>query len=150
MLSALHGRINRRTFVIGNAIGLAVLVFFTALIVLPLAIIELALNSDRVDTILNPLYYLVAFPALLYYFFFVTLMVKRAHDVGWPGFFIATGFTVAVALGQVFELFPLNLLALLTILFFALKPGQKSRNNFGPVPRKAFKLEQLKVTFKDY
>lgn len=147
MLPAMNGRINRRTYIIGNLLALGVLGAACAIIVLPIAILDIALNSRTADEILGVLYYAVIFPALLYYFYFAVLMVKRAHDFGWPGLLLFFGFTAAELLARALDLYWLNIAALLIIAFFCLRPGTKVRNNFGPVPRKRPILENLKVTF---
>ena len=147
MLPAFSGRINRKTFIIGNLIALGVLFVACAFIVIPVAVLDLALTSKTADAILGVLYYAVIFPALLYYFYFVVLMVKRAHDLGWPGLLLAIGFTILEGIAHGLHIYQLNILALLLLLFFCVMPGKKQRNNFGPAPRKNFKIDHLKVTF---
>lgn len=147
MLPAFNGRINRKTYIIGNLLALGILFVACAFIAIPVAILDLALTSKTADAVLGVLYYTVIFPALLYYFYFVVLMVKRAHDLGWPGLLLAFGFTVAEVISHAFDINQLNILALLLLLFFCSMPGKKHRNNFGPAPRKNFRPEDLKVTF---
>ena len=147
MLPAFSGRINRRTYIVGNILALGLLLVACAFIMIPVALLDLALNSKTADEILGVLYYVVIFPAILYYFYFVVLMVKRAHDLAWPGLVLAFGFTAAEVIARVFDIYQLNLLAILVLVFFCTMPGKKHRNNFGPVPRKNFKLSSLKVTF---
>lgn len=145
MAGALQGRIDRKTFIIGNAIAFGAFLFAAALIMIPLAILSLALNSRTFDGIMGILVLVIAFPALFYFLYFCMLMIKRAHDIGWPGLLLVSAFTLGVIVGQTTELYFFNFLALIIFLFFCLKPGMKARNNFGPAPRKKFKLENLKV-----
>lgn len=147
MLPALEGRINRKTYIIGNLVAIGVLIAFCSIIVIPLAILQLAIGNKTFDDVLSILYFAVIFPALLYYFYFCVLMVKRAHDIGYPGLLLAFGFTLAMIIGHFFDLYLLNILAILLIGLLCAMPGKKSRNNFGPVPRKTFKVDSLKVTF---
>lgn len=146
MFNALSGRINRRTFIIGNAIAFFAMLSAAALIMIPLAIISIVLNSDTFDKIMGYLVLAIAFPAIFYILYFCMLMVKRAHDIGWPGLLIVVSFFGLLAAGRLFDIYLLNILAILIFLFFCLKPGAKARNDFGPVPRKRFKFENLKVT----
>ncbi len=145
MFSALNGRIDRKTFIIGNLIAFGAFLVAVALIMIPLAIISLAFNSRTLDEVIGILMFAVAFPAIFYYLYFCILMIKRSHDIGWPGLLLVVGFTVAVIAGQMTSLYYFNFLAVLIFAFFALKPGMKSRNNFGPSPRKKFKMSNLKV-----
>jgi len=142
MLGALHGRIDRKTFIIGNLVAFGAFLAAAALIMIPLAIVSLVLNSRAFDEVMGVLVLVIAFPAIFYYLYFCMLMVKRAHDIGWPGLLLVLGFTLAVVFGRVLDLYQLIIL-----LFFALKPGMKARNNFGPVPRKKFKMDNLKVVY---
>lgn len=146
MFNALQGRIDRKTFIIGNLIAFGAFLLAAALIMVPLAILSLVFNSKLFDEIMSVLLFFIAFPALFYYLYFSMLMVKRAHDIGWPGLLIIIGFTLALVFGRVFDLYQLNFLAVLLFLFFCLKRGVKSRNQFGPAPRKKFKLSNLGVS----
>lgn len=147
MLSALDGRINRKTYIIGNLVAVGVLLAFCAIIVIPLAILQIAISNKTFDSVLGLLYFAAAFPAVLYYFYFCVLMVKRAHDIGYPGLMLAFGFTAAMGIGHFFDFYLLNILAILLIGLLCAMPGKKVRNNFGPPPRKNFKADNLKVTF---
>jgi len=147
MFGALSGRIDRRTYVAGNVVALGILLVFCCLIVVPVAILSLAVANKTFDSIISLLYVLLLFPAILYYVYFIVLMVKRAHDIGWPGLLIAILFTAAMVLGRDSHLWFLNVAGLLLIAFFCIKPGTKSRNAFGPVPRKKFSLDNLKINF---
>ncbi len=147
MFGVLSGRIDRRTYVAGNLVALGVLFIFCCLIVVPVAILSLAVANKTFDSIISLLYVLLILPALLYYFYFIVLMVKRAHDVGWPGLLIAILFTVAMVLGRDSSLWFFNVAGLVLVAFFCIKPGTKSRNTFGPVPRKKFSVDNLKLTF---
>ena len=147
MLKAFDGRINRKTYIIGNLIALGLLVVFTGLIVLPIAILGLAINNDVFDKITGYILYIVVFPALLYYFYFAVLMVKRAHDIGKPGLLIFFGVTLLFILARVFDFHLLNLLALLVVGLFCIKSGDNKRNSFGGRPSKKFKAENLKLHF---
>lgn len=147
MFNALQGRIDRKTFIAGNALAFGAFLLAAALIMVPLAIVSLVLNSKTYDEIMGVLVLTIAFPGLFYYLYFCMLMIKRAHDVGWPGLLLVIGFTVGIVVGQLTPLYQFNFLAALIFLFFCLKPGMKSRNNFGPAPRKKFRLENLKVSY---
>ena len=147
MFGALEGRIDRKTFIIGNLIAFGAFLFAAALIMIPLAILSLALNSKTFDSIMGVLVLAIAFPAIFYFLYFCMLMVKRAHDIGWPGFLLVLAFSLGVVVGQTTALYYFNFVALLIFLFFCLKPGMKARNNFGPPPRKKFRMDNLKVTY---
>lgn len=147
MLESLSGRINRKTFIFGNLVAAGVLLFFVLIIVLPLAILDLAINNKTFDEIVGVLYLAVIFPLLLYYFYFVVLMVKRVHDIGLPGLLLVIAFTAALLLGRINSLWFLNLISIGLFLFLCIKPGASERNNFGPVPRRPFRLNHLKVHF---
>jgi len=147
MFPALQGRIDRKTFIIGNLIAFGAFLMAAALIMIPLAIVSIVANSGTLDEIIGFLVFLVAIPGIFYYLYFCILMIKRAHDIGWPGLLLVSGFTLAVIFGRILDIYQLNFLAILILLFFCIKPGMKSRNNFGPVPRKKFKIGNLKVTY---
>lgn len=141
----LNGRINRKTFIIGNMFGLFVLGVISFLVIVPLALIDIVIKNKEADSIINSLYYIVAFPALLYLVYLSVLMIKRAHDIGLPGLLIVIGFFTAIVVSKLTGVHYFNLFSLLILFALALIPGNKTRNNFGPTPRKKFKLTELKI-----
>ena len=147
MLPAYKGRINRKTFMLGNIIGLTVLGFASALYLVPLALIDIVVNVVGSDTIFKVLYALIVIPAIYFFFYFSVLFVKRLHDVGYPGMLILGAFTLLIAIAYFTDIGLLNLLAILIVLALAVIPGQKQRNHFGPVPSKKFKLDHLSIKF---
>ncbi len=147
MFPTLQGRINRKTYILANLIALGVLGAVCAIIVIPIAILDIALGNTWFGPILDPFYYLVLLPAGLYAFYFSTLMVKRAHDFNSPGLLWVIGFFGSQAVGRLLDIYLLNLVCFFVILFFCIKPGSTTRNSFGAAPRKSFKLNNLKVTF---
>lgn len=147
MLPALNGRINRKTYMIANLIALGVLGVACALIVVPVAILDIAANGSRLSEVLSFFYFAVLLPAFLYAFYFSVLMVKRAHDFGSPGILWVAGFFLAQIVGRYFDLYIFNLLCFIIVVFFCAKAGNARRNNFGPPPREKFRLRDIKVTF---
>lgn len=141
----LNGRINRKTFIYGNLIALAILIFVTMLVMIPVAILELVMNNKTADSVLNSAFYLLALPVIIYIFYICVLMVKRAHDLGWPGLLISIGFVLSLVLAKVLDINYFNMVAVLVIVGLAIMPGAKKRNNFGPTPRKKFSFEALRI-----
>lgn len=141
----LNGRINRKTFIYGNLIALAILIFVTMLVMIPEAILELVMNNKTADSVLNSAVYLLALPVIIYIFYICVLMVKRAHDLGWPGLLILIGFVLSLVLAKVLDINYFNMVAVLVIVGLAIMPGAKKRNNFGPTPRKKFSFEALRI-----
>lgn len=121
----LNGRINRKTFIYGNLIALAILIFVTMLVMIPVAILELVFNSKTVDSVLNTAFYLLALPVVIYIFYICVLMVKRAHDIGWPGLLISIGFVLSLVLAKALDINYFNMLAVLILVGLALVPGAK-------------------------
>ncbi len=147
MLPALEGRINRKTYITGNLVGLGLLGLFCAIIVIPVAILDLALGNSRIAPVLDVMYFGVLLPVLLYAFYFSVLLVKRAHDLGLPGLLWVAGFFSLQVLARLTDFYLLNIASVFIILFFCLKAGTKGRNNYGPQPRRVIRLRDLKVTF---
>jgi uncharacterized membrane protein YhaH (DUF805 family) len=149
MSRGLEGRIDRKTFMIGNALGLSVLGFATFLIMVPTAIIDLAIAESHQSThsVINLFYKLVIIPAAVYFIYFSVLFVRRLHDIGLPGLLPLIGFIVLVGASRKLDLFIVNMIWLLILVFLCVKPGTKHRNNYGPPLRKKFSLNNLKVTF---
>ena len=141
----LNGRINRKTFIYGNLIALAILIFVSMLVMIPVAILELVMNNKTADSVLNSAFYLLALPVIIYIFYICVLMVKRAHDLGWPGLLISIGFVLSLVLAKVLDINYFNMVAVLVIVGLAIMPGAKKRNNFGPTPRKKFSFEALRI-----
>lgn len=119
----------------------------SAIIVLPIAILDIALGNSRFGPVLDVMYFLILLPVFLYAFYFSVLMVKRAHDFSSPGLLWVFILFLMLLVSRVTDLYMLNLLFILVIAFFCLKPGTKGRNNFGPQPRRFLRLRDLKVTF---
>jgi uncharacterized membrane protein YhaH (DUF805 family) len=147
MLPAFKGRINRKTFLIGNIVGLSVLGFVGLIYIVPLAIIDIVVNGSHASSIFKYLYALFIIPAIFYFFYFSVLFVKRMHDIGYPGILILWLFIIAEGVSRVLNIWEFNILGLLLILALCALPGRKARNNFGPSPGKKFKLHDLVVKF---
>lgn len=147
MLPALNGRINRKTYVIANLIAVAVLGAACALIVVPVAILDIAANGSRLSDVLGIFYYGVILPVFLYAFYFSVLMVKRAHDFNSPGLLWVMGLFASQIVARLLDLYIFNLLVLLIVFFFCIKSGTKARNNFGQKPREKFRLKDILVKF---
>lgn len=150
MLPAFKGRINRKTFVIGNLIGLGVLGFIGMIYILPIAIIDLVVNSlakANASGFFKILYGFFIIPVIFWFFYFSVLFVKRMHDIGYPGLLILWGFIIVEVIGHLMTLPILNALGFLVLIGVALLPGQKVRNPHGPKPGKKFKLADLTVKF---
>ena len=145
MLPAYKGRINRKTFILGNIIGLAVLGFAALIYVVPIAIIDIVVNKDALSVIFRVLYSLFLIPALFYFFFFSVLFVRRLHDVGYPGMLILWLLIGMLGLWKVTDIWGLNIVAFLIVVLVTLLPGQKARNNFGQRPGKKFKMADIAV-----
>jgi uncharacterized membrane protein YhaH (DUF805 family) len=141
----LNGRINRKTFIIGNLVALAILGVICFIVVVPVALLEIVIKNNIVDHIFNTLFYILAFPALLYLYYVSVLMIKRAHDIGLPGLLIALGVITCIIVAKLADLHYFNLLAILIVFGLALAPGARGRNNFGPMPRKKFRPSELKI-----
>lgn len=148
MLPAFKGRINRKTFLLGNAIGLAILGFIALIYIVPVAIVDIIVSgSGSSSPIFKVLYFLFIVPALLYGFFAAVLFVKRMHDIGYPGMLLLWTFIILQVLARAVDIWELNVLGLLIIMLVCFFPGQKRRNNFGPKPQKKFKLDDLVLKF---
>lgn len=147
MLPALNGRINRKTYVIANLVALAVLGAACAVIVVPVAILDIAANGSRISDVLSIFYYAVILPVFLYAFYFSVLLVKRAHDFNSPGLLWVMGLFASQIIARLFDLYIFNLLCILIVLLFCLKSGTKARNNYGQKPREKFRLKDILVKF---
>lgn len=150
MLPAYDGRINRKTFLLGNIVGLALLGFAALIYIVPLAIADIVINSagnSGGSIIFKFLYGLFVIPAIFYFFYFTVLFVKRMHDIGYPGLAILWGFIGLELAARLFDIWILNIVGLLIVLGVCALPGQKVRNNFGPKPHKKFSLDNLVVRF---
>lgn len=150
MLPAYKGRINRKTFLIGNAVGLAVLGFAALIYIVPVAIFDIlvgALRESGSPGIFKILYGLFIVPCIFYLFFFSVLFVKRLHDIGFPGILILWIFIGLQVVSQLISFWPLHLISLAMLAGVCLLPGQKSRNIFGPKPTKKFKMQHIVVKF---
>lgn len=148
MLPAFKGRINRKTFVLGNAIGLALLGGVALIYIVPVAIIDIIISGEGGSSpVFKVLYSLFIIPALFYFFFAAVLFVKRMHDIGYPGMLLLWTFIIMEGVSRVIDLWELNVLGLIIILGVCGLPGQKDRNVFGPKPHKNFKLHNLVLKF---
>jgi uncharacterized membrane protein YhaH (DUF805 family) len=147
MLPAFKGRINRKTFLLGNIIGLVILGVAGVVYILPLALIDLVIGKPSVSSIFKYIYALFIIPAIFYFFFFATLFVKRMHDIGYPGIMLLWSFIFLELLARLKDIWILNIIVLIILLGICALPGRKQRNNFGPKPHKKFKLDDIVVRF---
>lgn len=150
MLPAFKGRINRKTFIFGNMVGLAILGFAALIYIIPLAIIDIVVNSvggAGATPIFKVLYALFAIPAIFYFFYFAVLFVKRLHDIGYPGMLLLWSLILLEGIGHLTDFWIFNILGFLLLAGVCVLPGQKARNNFGPKPAKKFKKQDLVVKF---
>ncbi|MGI9027763.1 MAG: DUF805 domain-containing protein [Candidatus Saccharimonadales bacterium] len=148
MLPAFKGRINRKTFVMGNAVGLAVLGFVALIYIVPVAIIDILVSgAGGSSPIFKFLYGLYGIPAIFYGFFAAVLFVKRMHDIGYPGLLLLGIFFVLEIVSHLADIWVLNILGLVMVLGVCALPGQKIRNSFGPVPQKKFHTKDIVVKF---
>ncbi len=148
MLPAYKGRINRKTFVLGNAIGLGVLGFVALIYIVPVAIIDILVSgAGGSSTVFKVLYSLFAIPALFFFFYASVLFVKRMHDIGYPGLLLLWSFIILEVVSHLINLWFLNIIVFFVLAAVCALPGQKERNTFGPKPNKKFKLESLVVRF---
>lgn len=148
MLPAFHGRINRKTFVLGNAVGLALLGFVGLIYIVPIAVVEIVVGgSGDSSPVFKFLYSLFLIPALFYLFFAAVMFVKRMHDIGYPGMLLLAAFIALEVVARLADIWILNILGLVILLGVCALPGQKTRNNFGPPPHKKFKLRDLVLKF---
>lgn len=147
MLPAYKGRINRKTFILGNIIGLAVLGFGALIYIVPLALMDIVINGSNASAVFRVLYSLFVIPALFYFFYFSVLFVRRLHDMGFPGMLIFWSFIFMEGVARILDIWVLNIVGFLIILSICLLPGQKTRNNFGQKPGRKFKLSDLAIHF---
>lgn len=147
MLPAFKGRINRKTFLAGNIVGIALLGFAALIYIVPLALIDIVVNGQNVSPIFKALYALFLIPGIFYFFYFSVLFVKRMHDIGYPGLLILWLFIIGELVSRVADIWALNLVGLVLILGLCALPGQKRRNNFGPKPQKKFRGDDIVVRF---
>lgn len=147
MLPAFKGRINRKTFFLGNIVGLAVLGFAGLIYIVPLALIDIIVNGSNVSPVFKALYALFIIPALFYFFYFSVLFVKRMHDIGFPGLLILWTFIIVEVVARVADIWMLNIAGFVILLAVCFLPGQRRRNNFGPHPGKKFKTSDIVVRF---
>lgn len=148
MLPAFRGRINRKTFILGNMVGVAVMGFIALIYIVPIAVIDIIVRgSDNAPWLFKGLYSLYLIPGIFFLFFFAVLFVKRMHDIGYPGMLILWTFIIIEALARVADIWLLNILGVVVLLAVCALPGQKSTNSFGPRPGKRFRLQQLVIKF---
>ena len=145
MLKAFQGRINRRTYIVGNLMAIGFLAVAVFLIVIPIALLQLLLDGRTGSSFLPLFYVLAAIPAILYYLYVIVLLIRRTHDIGFPGIILAACFTGLLIFGRLFDLNILNILGALVIIALAIIPGQPKKNSFGPKPRKKLSKNKLKV-----
>ena len=147
MLPAFKGRINRKTFFMGNIAGLMVLGFAGLIYIVPLAIIDIVVNKSTVSPVFKILYALFLIPAIFYFFYFSVLFVKRMHDIGFPGLLLLWTFIILEGVARVADIWMLNIAGFVILLAVCFLPGQRGRNNFGPKPGKKFKTDDIVVRF---
>lgn len=145
MLGAFKGRVNRKTFVLGNLIGVTALGFAGLIYIVPLALIDIIINKDFVSFIFRGLYALFLIPLVFYLFFFSVMFVRRLHDAGRPGMLLLWLFFGLLAAWKVTDIWGLNIAAFVILLIVTLVPGQKGRNPFGAKPGKKFKMDDLAI-----
>lgn len=148
MLPAFKGRINRKTFILGNMVGLGVLGFIALIYIVPIAVVDIIVKgSDNAPWLFKALYSLYLIPAVFYFFFFAVLFVKRMHDIGYPGMLILWSFIIMEGLARVADIWLLNILGFVVLLAVCALRGQNARNHFGPKPGKRFKLRDIVIKF---
>lgn len=148
MLPAYKGRLNRKTFVLGNIIGLCILGFLALIYIVPIAIVDILVSgAGGSSPIFKVLYSFFAIPSLFFFFYFSVLFVKRMHDIGYPGLLLLWIFIILQVVSTVISIWFLNILAFVVVLIVCAFPGQKVRNNFGPKPGKKFQIRDLIVRF---
>ena len=147
LLDAFRGRINRKTFILGNLIGLAVLGFAALIYIVPVAIVDIVVKGSEIPFIFKFLYALFLIPILFYLFYFSVLFVRRMHDIGYPGMLILWITIGLQVIWRLMDVWGLNILGLIIVLLITLIPGKKDRNSFGPRPGKKFKLENIVIRF---
>jgi uncharacterized membrane protein YhaH (DUF805 family) len=148
MLPAFKGRINRKTFILGNMVGLAVMGFIALIYIVPIAVIDIIVRgSDNAPLLFKGLYSLYLIPGIFFLFFFAVLFVKRMHDIGYPGMLILWSFIVIEILARLADIWLLNILGIVLLLAVCALPGQKSSNSFGPKPGKRFRVQNLVIKF---
>lgn len=143
MLNAFHGRINRKTFIFGNLIGLGALGFVAFILLVPPAFIDIILNNSVSHLIYKTFFYFLLLPGLVYFFYFSVLFVKRVHDIGYPGMVWLGSFVLSEILAKLTDISMFNLIGALIIAAICVLPGQKIRNEFGGKPHKVFKLTNV-------
>jgi uncharacterized membrane protein YhaH (DUF805 family) len=144
MLDLFAGRLDRKSYFIGNGLALAMLLGAVLIIVVPIAILDLLINNNRQSDVFSAFYLLAVIPGGMWYFFFMILMVRRLHDLGYPGLIAVILFTLIEAFGRIMDLWILNLLGILFIGLLCVLPGQRIRNKFGNKPPRRFQLAVLK------
>jgi uncharacterized membrane protein YhaH (DUF805 family) len=143
MLSLFAGRLDRKSYIVGNGLALGALIFAVLIVVVPVAILDLVINGPNSSQVFKVLYSIALIPAVMWYFFFMILMVRRLHDLGYPGLLIVILFTASEGAGRLLDIWILHLAGLVLIALLCTLPGQKSRNNFGNKPPKRFKMAML-------
>lgn len=145
MLNAFEGRINRRTFLVGNGLALGVLIALVAGIIIPVAILDIAFGDRPGGQIISLFYVLAAIPAIMYFFYFCVMMVRRLHDLGYPGLVPTTVFVLIFIVGRLLDFNILNFLLVIFFIFLCAKAGQPEKNQFGPKPRRKVSRNRLKL-----
>lgn len=144
MMPLLEGRIDRKTFVLGIAVGLGVLLAVIIIFIIPIGLIDIIVNqSNRVS--FKPIYFIFVVPAVVYIFYFSVMAIKRAHDFGWPGVPLLFLIGVSEVISQFTGWWLPHLLVLLMLLALCVLPSQKERNKFGPRPHKRFRFANLRL-----
>lgn len=147
MLPAYKGRVNRKTFILGNIVGLTILGFAGLIYIVPLAIMDIVINGSNASSVFKVLYGLFIIPVVFYLFYASVLLVKRMHDIGYPGLLILWSFIFLEAVSRLTDLWFINAALFLAVLGICALPGQKKVNSFGAKPGKKFKLDNLVVRF---
>jgi len=141
----LHGRIDRRTFIIGNALAIAVLGVISAVFLIPLAVLDIVFNGSKASVVFKPIYYIFLIPAAIFCMYFFVLAVRRAHDFGYPGVPILLLFFGLQVGARLSDFWILNVASFLILFALCIVPGNKLRNQFGGRPPRRFKLSSLRL-----
>ncbi len=144
MMPLLEGRIDRKTFIMGSAVGLGILLAVIIMFIIPIGLIDIVVNQSH-SVNFRPVYFIFAIPAIVYAFYFGVLAIKRAHDIGLPGVPLLIIVGIAEFISRLTGWWIPHLLALLLLLLLVIYPSHKGSNKFGPRPHKRFRIANLRL-----
>jgi uncharacterized membrane protein YhaH (DUF805 family) len=142
-MNIFKGRIDRKTYFFGFFLTLSITIALAIVCILPLAAIELIVPTfrDGGPTILDKLVLLI--PAAFVGVASLSLIVRRAHDLGTDGLAWLIAFAAAVIIRATFTPLLFTILPLVVFAILGCLNGTPGPNRYGKKPHKKLKVERL-------